>query len=290
MTRTSRFAQVDVFSAEPYRGNPVAVVLDAEGLADEELRRIANWTNLSETVFLLPPEAPEADYRVRILTPARELPFAGHPTLGAARAWLDAGGTPRGRDLVQECAAGLVTVRRDETAGALAFAAPPTVRSGPLDEADLDAAAAALGIAQEDVLAHQWVDNGPGWAALVLRDADAVLAVEPDPARMPGLKLGVLGAHGPSEDCAYEIRALGAGLGVSEDPVTGSLNASVAQWLLREDVGAGLPGRDLRSWTVSQGTRLGRRGRVAVSADEDGTVWIGGAARTLFSGQALLAG
>jgi PhzF family phenazine biosynthesis protein len=279
MPRSRAFAQVDVFSAVPYGGNPVAVILDADGLGDEDMARIARWTNLSETTFVLPPTTPEADYRLRIFTPGGELPFAGHPTLGSAHAWREHGGQPRspGR-IVQECDAGLVTLKHDD--GALAFQAPPTLRSGDLDPADLERATAALGLRPDQVIAHQWVDNGPGWAVVVLPDAQAVLELEPDLSLIPDLKLGVIGAYPAGSPSAFEIRAFVPDIGVSEDPVTGSLNASVAQWMLRTGAVSG-------RYRVSQGTVLGRTGEVAITCAEDGEVWVGGATTTCFAGTAL---
>lgn len=191
-SRSRTFVQVDVFSATPYLGNPVAVVLDGADVTDEEMQRLARWTNLSETTFVLPPASPEADYRLRIFTPGGELPFAGHPTLGSARAWLDNGGQPRRADrLVQECAAGLITVRRG--GDTLSFAAPPLIRQGPLDEEFVDQIVTAFGIERDRVLAHQWVDNGPGWAVIRLPTAEDVLALEPDLSLIPTAMLGAIG-------------------------------------------------------------------------------------------------
>lgn len=279
MARLRPFAQVDVFSAEPLRGNPVAVVLDGEDLTEEEMQRFAHWTNLSETTFLLPPTSPAADYRLRIFTPGRELPFAGHPTLGSARAWLDTGGSPqRPGTIVQECGAGLVRIRLE--GDTLSFAAPPTTRSGPVDADTLARGIEALGVSPDDVVAHQWVDNGPGWLVVQLPSAEHVLALEPRLALIPDAKVGVIGAHPPGSPEAFEVRAFAASLGVGEDPVTGSLNASVAQWLLRTGAMRG-------SWTVSQGTRLGRAGRVAITPEGD-DLWVGGACTTVLRGTALL--
>ena len=288
MTPTRTFAQVDVFSAAPYRGNPVAVILDADGLDAEQMARIANWTNLSETTFVLTPTDPGADYRLRIFTPSGELPFAGHPTLGSAAAWLDAGGSPRHSDrVVQECGAGLVDIRRGgrtsasaEAGESLAFAAPERLRTGELDEVFLARIVAALGIEPADVVDHQWVDNGPGWAALRLRSAEQVLGLEPDFSSVPEAKIGVLGAHPEGSEHEYEIRAFAPGAGIPEDPVTGSLNASVAQWL----IGAG---RAPNSYTLTQGTALGRSGVVSISAEDD-EVWVGGATTVCFRGTALV--
>ncbi|GAB2976404.1 PhzF family phenazine biosynthesis protein [Frigoribacterium salinisoli] len=285
LPRPRRFAQVDVFSTEPLGGNPVAVVLDAEGLTDETMAAFARWTNLSETTFVLPPTHPDADYRLRIFTPGGELPFAGHPTLGSAHAWLGAGGAPRDPAApVQECAAGLVGLRRSEGQEArLAFAAPPTVRSGPLDDDLLARAVTALGVPASAVVGHQWVDNGPGWAAVELASAEEVLALEPDFAGSGAgdLRLGVVGRHAAGSPHHVEVRAFVPGIGVPEDPVTGSLNASVAQWLLRE-------GRAPERYTATQGSRVGRAGVVEVRREADGTVWVGGATTTVVAGSVTL--
>jgi PhzF family phenazine biosynthesis protein len=258
------FRQVDVFTDELGYGNPVAVVHDADGLDDERLAAFARWTNLSETTFLLPPADPSADYRLRIFTTARGLPFAGHPTLGSARAWLEAGGVPKGEDIVQECGIGLVRVRRDGTR--LALAAPPLLRGGPVDAADLAQVVRALRIDPDDVVGAQWADNGPGWVALLLRDADAVLAVDPDWANLPNV--GVIGAYPPGSPVDFEVRAMTPVVTSGEDPVTGSLNAAIAQWLIPAGI---VPA----SYVVSQGTVLRRRGRVYVRQDGD-DIWVGG--------------
>lgn len=286
MSQHRRFAQVDVFSAVPFHGNPVAVIVDADGLDEEQMARIANWTNLSETTFILPPDNPAADYRLRIFTPHRELPFAGHPTLGSAAAWLDAGGAPKHDDrIVQECGAGLVDIRRSPRRGGptdptgptdpasgssetLAFAAPDRLRSGPLDDAYVDQIATALGVDRAEILGHQWADNGPGWAAVRLSSADQVLALTPDFSAIPDAKLGVLGAHPDGAEHEYEIRAFVPGVGVAEDPVTGSLNASVAQWLVGENLAP-------NSYTATQGTALGRSGVISITAEDD-EIWVGG--------------
>lgn len=277
-----RFQQVDVFSPDPFLGNPLAVVLDAEGLSTEEMARFSSWTNLSETTFLLPPTTPDADYRVRIFTLARELPFAGHPTLGSCHAWLAAGGVPRdGGTIVQECGAGLVPIRRGEHG--LAFAAPPLLRAGPVDEAFVEQLAGVLGISRREIVDAQWADNGPGWVAVLLKDAEAVLALEPDFSRWTGdgsLDIGIVGPYPPGSECAWEVRAVfsdeqGA---MREDPVTGSLNASLAQWLLAS-------GRATAPYVASQGTRLGRRGRPRITQDADGTVWVGGPTITCITGE-----
>ena len=279
MPRERAFAQVDVFSSVPYRGNPVAVVLDAEGLSDGEMAQIANWTNLSETTFVLPPTDDRADYRLRIFTRTRELPFAGHPTLGSAAAWLHAGGRPRRADrLVQECGVGLVELRRGTAADQLAFAAPDLLRSGPLDESFVSDIAAALGIDRSEILDHAWVDNGPGWAAVRLASAEQVLALTPDFSAIPDTKLGVVGAHPHGSDHEYEVRAFVPGVGVAEDPVTGSLNASVAQWLM----GSGLVPD---AYTATQGTAIGRAGVISITRDGD-TIWVGGPTTVCFTGTA----
>ena len=280
MPRSRPFAQVDVFSSTPYLGNPVAVVLDAEGLDQEGMQRLARWTNLSETTFVLPATTPEADYQLRIFTPNGELPFAGHPTLGTAHAWLEHGGQPQNpHRVVQECPAGLVEVRRGEDL--LSFAAPPTRRTGELEDDYLQATVAALGIPLNRVSSHQWVDNGPGWAVLRLPTAQEVLDLEPDLALIPDAMVGVIGAYPDGAPHAFEMRTFAPGVGVEEDPVCGSMNASVGQWLTR--TGA-VPG----SYRVSQGQRLGRAGEITITPDGDGTVWVGGATNTLLHGTALL--
>lgn len=282
------FKQVDVFTAVPYRGNPLAVVLDGSGLSAEEMQHFTNWTNLSEATFLLPPTQPGADYRVRIFCPGRELPFAGHPTLGSCHAWLEAGGRPRGEYVVQECGIGLVKLRRDGER--LAFAAPPLRKSGPLAEEDVALIARGLGVARGDIVAHAWCDNGPNWRGVLLASAEQVLALRPDAAVLAGLdvgvvgprgKVGVVGARAGDDECAFEVRAFFPGNnGMAEDPVTGSLNAALAQWLM----GAGLaPGR----YVASQGTALGRAGRVYVER-ADGEIWIGGASVTCVDGRVRL--
>lgn len=263
------FSQVDVFTDTLGLGNPVAVVHDADDLDGEAMAAFARWTNLSETTFLLRPTVPDADYRVRIFTPGHELPFAGHPTLGSARAWLEAGGVPRGAAVVQECGVGLVTVRQDDDL--LSFAAPPRMRSGPVDPVEVEAVTSVLGLRAHDVVATHWCGNGPGWMGLLLRDAATVLAVDGARAHLLGAsgahdKVGLVGLH-PDGDVALEVRAFFPG-GVGEDPVTGSLNAAVAQWLVAEGT---LPGR----YVAAQGTALGRRGRVHVERDGD-TTWVGG--------------
>ena len=290
--RLRPFQQVDVFTATPYLGNPLAVVLDGEGLSTEEMQRFTNWTNLSEATFVLPPtpegHAAGADYRVRIFCPGRELPFAGHPTLGTCHAWLQAGGQPRatGR-IVQECGVGLVTLRRDGEQ--LAFAAPPLVKNGPLAEEDVQLIARGLGVVRDDIVAHAWCDNGPNWRGVMLRSAEQVLGLRPDGAVLAGLDVGVVGPRGKvgvvgasdAEGIAFEVRAFFPGNnGLAEDPVTGSLNAALAQWL----IGAGLaPSR----YVASQGTALGRAGRVHVQQDGP-QIWVGGHSVTCVRGEVRL--
>jgi PhzF family phenazine biosynthesis protein len=269
-----QFRQVDVFTSTPYRGNPLAVVLGADGLTTEQMQRFANWTNLSETTFLLVPDDDGADYQVRIFTPSRELPFAGHPTLGTCHAWLEAGGRPRRAGVVvQQCEAGLITIRQDD--GGLAFAAPPLLRSGPVDEPLAQHIADILGIGREEIVDLQWADNGPGWIAVLLASADAVLAVRPG---VTDLDLGVAGPHPPGGPAAFEVRAFSPKDGaIDEDPVTGSLNASLAQWLLAT-------GRARAPYLARQGTVLGRNGQVHITSDPDGAVWVGGSTVTCISG------
>ncbi|MFL5843315.1 MAG: PhzF family phenazine biosynthesis protein [Solirubrobacteraceae bacterium] len=267
------FEQVDVFTAEPYRGNPVAVVLDGEGLGDEEMLRIANWTNLSETTFVLPPTQDGADYRVRIFTPTLELPFAGHPTLGTCHAWLAATGSDA-REIVQECAAGLIPLRRD-AGGRLAFAAPPLTRSGPLDDELFAQVAATLNLAPGDIVDAAWAECGPPWIAVLLRSAQDVLAVRPGYA---DLDIGIAGPHAPGSDVAFEVRAFFPKDGTyAEDPVTGSFNAGLATWLLGS-------GRAQAPYVAAQGTALGRAGRVHIDQDADGRIWVGGGTVTCVSG------
>lgn len=262
-----RFSQVDVFTDRLTYGNPLAVVHDADDLSDDQLMRIARWTNLSETTFLLAPTDPAADYRVRIFTVDTELPFAGHPTLGSAYAWLSAGEVPNDPTrIVQECPIGLISIRQDGQR--LAFAAPPLLRSGALAAEESAGLTGWLGLSATDVVDVQWVDNGPGWVGVLVRDAATVLALQPTgPGPFPSI--GIVGPHPPGSECAVEVRAFFAvGGSLVEDPVTGSLNASVAQWLIGS-------GRLPPSYVASQGTVLGRRGRIHVQADGIG-IWIGG--------------
>jgi PhzF family phenazine biosynthesis protein len=273
-----RFAQVDVFATEPYAGNPVAVVLDGDGLSTEAMQRFARWTNLSETTFLLPPTDQAADYRVRIFTPAAELPFAGHPTLGSCHAWLEAGGEPRAGDtVVQECGAGLVRVRRAD--GGLAFAAPPLLRSGSVAEDVLAHVADVLRIDRAAIVDAEWVDNGPGWVGVLLDRAEAVLGLHPGPV---DLDIGVVGPYPAGSPEAFEVRAFFPVDGRTvEDPVTGSLNTALAGWLAAT-------GRATMPYVARQGTVIGRAGRVHLDTDDTGTIWTGGGTTTCIHGEAQL--
>ncbi|MGY3554194.1 PhzF family phenazine biosynthesis protein [Williamsia sp. R60] len=274
------FQQVDVFVSGSLSGNAVAVVFDADGLTDASMAAFANWTNLAETTFFQTPDDPAADYKLRIFTTAEELPFAGHPTLGSAHAWLRARGVPKGDNIVQECGAGLVTIRSD--GDRLAFASPPLVRSGAVDNSDLATIHKALGLAPSDVVASNWVDNGPRWIGLMLTSAQRVLDVRPDFDALGSLNVGVIGPYRgdvpmPADRPDFEVRAFIPGVAAPEDPVTGSLNAGLATWLRGEQQ---VPA----SYVASQGTVLGRAGRVYI--DDDGTdIWVGGRSATVISGE-----
>ena len=273
------FAQVDVFTAVPYLGNPLAVVLDGTGLSTAHMQAFTDWTNLSEATFVLPPTHPQADYAVRIFCPGRELPFAGHPTLGTCHAWLQAGGVPKGRDVVQECGVGLVSIQRQGPR--LAFAAPPLRRGGPLDEADVQLIAKGLGVARQDIVHHAWCDNGPQWRGVMLGSAEQLLALKPDPEILKGLDIGVV-APLSKGDAQFEVRAFFPGNnGLAEDPVTGSLNAAIGQWLIE----AGLAPN---SYVASQGACLARAGRVYVHRDAQNQVWVGGESVTCIEGSVQL--
>jgi PhzF family phenazine biosynthesis protein len=290
MPEPRRYVEVDVFGRAPLAGNPVAVVVDAEGLDDVAMQQFASWTNLSETTFLLPPSGPAADYRVRIFTPGGELPFAGHPTLGTAHAWLESGGVPaRDGVVVQECGIGLVELRRDEQG--LSFAAPGFLRSGPVDEEKLVEASVALGIERSAIVSSQWVDNGPGWLAVELPSVDELLAVEPNLAEFGDLALGAFAHYSPldagphgnggaGDERLIEVRAFFPGIGVVEDPVTGSLNAGLARWLIES-------GRVSASYLAGQGHAMGRDGLVRVTLDGD-QIWVGGQTQTLVTGTLTL--
>jgi PhzF family phenazine biosynthesis protein len=274
-----RFTQVDVFTDTPLLGNPLAVVHDAQGLSDAQMAAFARWTNLSETTFLLPPTDPAADYRVRIFTPGSELPFAGHPTLGSCHAWLEAGGSARAAgEVVQQCGAGLVRIRRD---GARNAFAAPALRRRDVTDAELAPVLAALGLARAQVQATQWLDNGPAWLSLLLDSATTVLALEPDHSALRKLpKVGVVGPHAAGGDCQFEVRGFAASIGVPEDPVTGSLNASLAQWLIGS-------GAAPEAYVAAQGTRMARAGRVHIAREAD-TVWVGGSSVSCVRGELTL--
>ncbi|MEO5881113.1 MAG: PhzF family phenazine biosynthesis protein [Caldimonas sp.] len=279
MSAAFAFTQVDVFTDRPLLGNPLAVVHGADALDEARMQAFAQWTNLSETTFLLTPTDPAADYRVRIFTPGGELPFAGHPTLGSCHAWLERGGVPKtaGR-VVQQCGVGRVDIRAE--AGLTAFAAPP-LRMSAVEAPLLGEVLQALGLERDAVVASQWLDNGPRWLGLLLRDAARVLGIAPDHAALRSLaKVGVVGAHPAGSECAFELRAFASMAGIAEDPVTGSLNAGVAEWLIGS-------GRAPERYLAAQGARLGRAGRVHVSR-EDGRFWIGGHSVSCIRGEVRL--
>ncbi len=270
------FQLVDVFGSGPFTGNPVAV-FDGEGLDTATMQSIARWMNLSETTFLLPPTTPDADYRVRIFTLERELPFAGHPTLGTCHAWVERSGSTKDR-VVQECEAGLVTVERRN--GLWAFEAPPLVRTGPADEALISEVAGFLNIDRSKIVAAEWVDNGPGWLGILLSSADEVLALEPVSSYPKRMDIGVIGPYPAGHELAFELRTffsnhVGA---IVEDPVTGSSQASAAEWMIRS-------GRGHPPYVTAQGTKLDRSGRAYIDVDGD-SLWIGGRTDTLALGDA----
>jgi PhzF family phenazine biosynthesis protein len=272
---------VDVFGAGPLAGNPLGVVHGADGLDGEAMLRLTQWLGFSETTFLLPPEDPKADYRVRIFCPARELPFAGHPTLGTCHAWLAAGGKPK-RDgaVVQECGVGLVEIRRQDDL--LAFKAPPLVRTGPLSASDRAEALRICGVADDVVAEAVHLANGPLWQLLRLRSAEDVLAAEPVPTAPEGMEIGLAGPWADGSEVDWEIRAFfvpGQGR-VAEDPVTGSFNAGVAQHLFANGLATG-------SYVAGQGQKVGADGRIYCSEDETGAVWVGGKVTTIASGARL---
>ena len=307
------FKQVDVFTSTPYLGNPLAVVLDGEGLSDAEMAGFARWTNLSETTFVLAPVHPSADYRLRIFTPGGELPFAGHPTLGSCHAWLQAGGSLKNKDIiVQECSQGLITIRRDTSGKRLAFAAPELKRSAP-SPLLLAQVVSALGIKATQVRSAQRLDNGPVWLGLLLDSPETVLQIMPNHQALAklGVKVGVAGIYPmdtgapliaranreakafatsrpemaagveANSEASLEVRAFAASIGINEDPVTGSLNASLAQWLMAEAV---MPDH----YTAAQGVCVKRAGLVELQRDAQGQVWVGGQSVTCIDGQVML--
>lgn len=270
------FQQVDVFTDRLGYGNPVAVVFDADDLTDAEMARFASWTNLSETTFVCRPTEPTADYHVRIFTPTQELPFAGHPTVGTCHGWLHAGGVPQDQScIVQQCGVGLVTLKR--VAGRLSFATPPLIKGGALSKAELAAAIAALGVRPDQVLDTAWVDNGPGWIGVRLDRVETLRGLTPN-LESVDFKIGAVALTGG--DPAIEVRAFFTAGGTREDPVTGSVNGSIAQWLLGD-------GSVSAPYVSSQGTAMGRDGRVYVSQDDDG-IWIGGDAVTGVEGSVVI--
>ncbi|WP_177424314.1 PhzF family phenazine biosynthesis protein [Pseudomonas sp. MYb185] len=278
---TAVFQMVDVFGDGPVSGNPVAVIAQANDLEPEQMMRITHWFNLSETTFLLPPTRPEADYRVRIFTLSGEIPFAGHPTLGTCHAWLAAGGKPKdGSEIIQECAAGLIAIRREQ--GRLAFAAPPLLRSGAPSAQELAEAREVLGIEAHDVIDAAWLDNGPGWLGIKFASADKVLSLNPLRSWPRQVDIGVVGPHPAGSDVAFELRAFFSdSLGtIIEDPVTGSLNAAVGDWLFNT-------GDARNAYIAAQGGRLGRSGRIYVRRDAQGQTWVAGQTRTHVQGQFL---
>ncbi|NNG98730.1 PhzF family phenazine biosynthesis protein [Gordonia araii] len=275
------FAQVDVFTSVPAGGNPVAVVCDGDGLDDQTMAAFARWTNLSETTFVQTADDPAADYRLRIFTPGGELPFAGHPTLGSAHAWLERGGAPKGERIVQQCGIGLVSIRRD--GGRLAFAAPPLRRTGPVDGVVVEQIRTALGLTADDIVDVRWVDNGPPWIGVLLRSGRRVLDVTPNLAALGEHMVGLVGLYEPGsgpDGVAAEVRAFAPGVGVPEDPVTGSLNAGLAVWLRETH-------RLPAAYVAAQGTALGRTGRVSV-VDEGDEIWVGGDTVTVIEGTVAL--
>lgn len=273
----TKFQLVDVFAGEKFKGNPVAVVTGCADLYTEQMLDITRWLNLSETTFLLGPDDPQADYRVRIFTLDREMPFAGHPTLGTCHAWLEQGGKPRGEIIVQQCGAGLIPIRK--TAKGLAFAAPPLLRDGVPTQEELDRALHVTQLDPEVVVEARWIDNGPGWLGLRLKSAQDVLAARPLGAFAERVDIGLVGPHSSGSPIDWELRAIFSDQNrrIVEDPITGSLNASVAQWL----IGAGLAES---RYNAAQGTAMGRVGRIFVEQDDSGEIWIAGATETMFSG------
>ena len=273
---TLPFDQVDVFGSSPYLGNPLAVVHDATGFSTEEMAQFARWTNLSETTFLMPPTDPEADYRVRIFTPEGELPFAGHPTLGSAWAWLNRGGEPRqDQQIIQECGIGNVRIRKRDQG--LAFAAPGLLREGPVDDSTLQTICSGLSIDREEIVDHHWVDNGPGWAAVLLKDSERVLSIDPDFSQLKEINFGIIGPGSPHPDADFEVRAFVESLSIPEDPVTGSLAAGIAVWFQKR-------GKAPSQYTLHQGTAIRFSGLIEVF-EEDDSIWIGGTVHECITGQ-----
>ena len=273
--------QCDVFTSRPTKGNALAVVIDAAGISDEQMRDFAAWTNLAETTFLLPPTAPDADYRVRIFTPTREMPFAGHPTLGSCAAWLHAGGVPREEGVVrQQCEVGIVEIHVDQKVPA--FVAPPT-RIEALDAQALQAISRALCLEPDMILHTARLDNGPVWQVIELRDAHDVLAVDSSAVRWPDFQsIGLIGRHEEGAECDYEVRMLAPSSGMSEDPITGSLNAAIAHWMLAA-------GRLHGELLIAQGTRIDRHGRVYIRPEAaSGRVFVGGESHVLIEGTVVL--
>ncbi|MEQ8205133.1 MAG: PhzF family phenazine biosynthesis protein [Woeseia sp.] len=277
-----RFHLIDVFASQPFTGNPLPVVHDADDLSAQQMQSITRWMNHSETAFLVSPRVTLADYRVRIFTLEREMPFAGHPTLGACHAWLAAGGERKNDQMaIQECGAGLVPIQ--VLGGKLAFAAPPLIRSGAVDESTLAEIIRVLKLQPDQVKASAWADNGPGWVVILLDTAQAVLDVEPVRQHHSRLDIGVVGAYPEGSNVAFELRAFFSDDhgSIREDPVTGSLNASSAQWLFET-------GRATTDYIASQGTKIGRAGRIQISRDAEGAVWVGGHTTTVVAGNLSL--
>jgi len=275
--KARRFIQCDVFSPVPLQGNGLAVVVDADGLSDEQMQRFAAWTHLAETTFLLTPTDPSADYRVRIFTPVREMLFAGHPTLGSCASWLHSGYKPKTPGIVrQECGVGIVEINITE-APTLSFATPPTTIED-MDPEHRQEIVAALAIPEKAIVNTAELCNGPTWQLFELESASDVLAADSSKVRWPTFKaIGLFAPQAAGHECDYEVRMLAPSSGMSEDPITGSLNAAIANWLQAAD-------RLQKPYLVAQGTSIGRLGRVAVKADNDGVVWVGGQVHIIIEG------
>jgi len=279
MVKKYAFHQLDVFSNEPLFGNPLAVVHEANDLSESQMVQFANWTNLSESTFLLNPTNELADYKLRIFTPSSELAFAGHPTLGSCYAWLNRGGVPKNKDIIiQECGVGLIKIRRNGER--LSFLAPKLLKTGPLDQTTLNTISKGIGISVEDIAHHQWVDNGAGWCAVMLKTASQVLAIKPNVEYLKTLKLGVIGPHPTDHEHDFEVRAFVIPFGIHEDPVTGSLNAGIATWLINS-------GLSKDSYSVSQGTALGRKGKIYIETINN-EIWVGGEVVNCIEGEVRL--